>query len=80
VRATRIAGFFVGGMEGIIEEWDLFDQLLPDRPRIPLAAPGGAAAGLVERAGGLPEKLAGMLDSRRYPVLAHEMVGFLARL
>ena len=43
------AAIFIGGMEGIFEEYDLCHQLQPDARVIALAAPGGAARQLAER-------------------------------
>ena len=75
-----LAGVFVGGMEGILDEWAFFGELLADRPRIPLGAPGGAAAQLVNQAGDLPAAVTTQLNSARYPVTAHEIVEYLRAL
>lgn len=40
------AAVFVGGMEGIFDEFRLFEKLKPNATAIALAAPGGAAARL----------------------------------
>ena len=40
------AAVFVGGMEGILEEYEHCRELLPQVPKIPIAGPGGAAARL----------------------------------
>jgi hypothetical protein len=45
------AGVFIGGMDGIEEEWDLFARLRPDTPRFPVASTGGAAQTLWQRYG-----------------------------
>jgi hypothetical protein len=37
------AAVLIGGMEGIIEECDMFRKLHPDKPVVPVMAPGGAA-------------------------------------
>ena len=37
------AGIFIGGMEGIEEEFDEFRRANPDRPAFPIASTGGAA-------------------------------------
>lgn len=37
------AAFFIGGMNGVIEEWDLFRTKHPDQKRFPLASTEGAA-------------------------------------
>jgi|SRR5271166_3721063 len=75
---TRPSGaLFVGGMEGIIDEWDLFGQIRPGHLRFPLGAPGGASVRLAQDAGA-----AGQLDvdlfSPHYPALAWQLVEQLA--
>ncbi|HKO20347.1 MAG TPA: hypothetical protein VJU82_15830 [Acidobacteriaceae bacterium] len=42
-RPRLSAGVFIGGMEGVEEEYGLFAQLHPTAPVIALGAPGGAA-------------------------------------
>lgn len=37
------AGVFIGGMEGVEEEFSLFEQYQPNAPALPLATTGGAA-------------------------------------
>jgi hypothetical protein len=37
------AAVFIGGMDGVEEEWELFGQQYPDAPRIPVASTKGAA-------------------------------------
>jgi len=37
------AGIFIGGMEGLQEEWDLFHQELPHAPAFPVASTEGNA-------------------------------------
>jgi hypothetical protein len=37
------AAVFIGGMDGVEEEWELFGQYFPDAPRIPVASTKGAA-------------------------------------
>ena len=37
--SETVGAIFVGGMEGIRDEWELFATLVPDRPRIALTAP-----------------------------------------
>ncbi len=75
--ANPIAGLFVGGMEGILDEWHLFGEMLKG-PRFRLVRPGGAAATLDQ-----PEvsaDLSELLKSGRYPVVAHEIVRLLAAI
>ncbi|MFN8111883.1 MAG: hypothetical protein U0R51_01655 [Solirubrobacterales bacterium] len=66
-----IGGIFVGGMEGILDEYTLFESYAPGSPRFALAAPGGAAATLVSAS--FPFDLA----SPRYPVVARQVVNSL---
>jgi hypothetical protein len=42
------AAIFIGGMEGIRAEFELFRQLYPARPTYALGRPGGEAAGLTQ--------------------------------
>lgn len=71
------AGVFIGGMEGVVDEWDLFGELLPDYPRIPLRGPGGAARTLDAGRGRLPDQLLNDLGSVRYPVIANRIVRYI---
>lgn len=43
------AAAFIGGMDGIDDEFALFTELRPGAPTYPLGRPGGAARGLAER-------------------------------
>jgi len=43
------AAIFIGGMEGVIDEYDLFTSLHPGAMVLPLFAPGGAARDLAIR-------------------------------
>lgn len=70
------AALFIGGMEGILQEFDLFREFYPGRPVYPVARPGGAAAQLVERVDSpLGEQLA---TSDVYPTLMEGIVANLA--
>lgn len=44
-----VAGVFIGGMEGVEVEYDLFRRLIPDAPAWPLASTGAAASRVYER-------------------------------
>ncbi len=72
-----IGAVFVGGMEGIIVEYEMLGRRCPDVPRIPLGGPGGAAARLAMDEG-LTEDLAEHLATRHYPFLASLIVEALA--
>jgi hypothetical protein len=72
---------FVGGMEGITDEYAVVGELRPGVARLPVTAPGGAAArldpmGNDERP--LSPELLDWLGSPRYPLLAARVVRFLA--
>ena len=69
---------FVGGMEGIIDEYEYVGSVLPGVPRIPIAGPGGAAARLPTEAGDLPARLQQWVGSRRYPFVASLIVDAIA--
>ncbi len=72
-----VGAIFIGGMEGIRDEWEMFATLAPGRPRIALGAPGGASADLIAEAS-LPEKLRRELRSPHYPALARRILEHLA--
>ncbi|MBV8231787.1 MAG: hypothetical protein JO329_17525, partial [Planctomycetaceae bacterium] len=38
-----VAAVFIGGMEGLDEEWDLFTRIHPNAPAFPVASTEGAA-------------------------------------
>lgn len=48
------AAVLIGGMEGIIEECEMFRRLHPDKPVVPVMAPGGAARDVAEDIPNLP--------------------------
>jgi hypothetical protein len=73
-----VAGIFVGGMEGIRDEYDLFAELRPDAARLPLTAPGGAARELPIGTDPVSQGLAPVLGDEHYPVVAREIVAALA--
>ena len=71
-----IAGVFVGGMEGIEDEYCQFREFQPGVPRISIQGPGGAAARLpLDEA---KEILGKHVTSRRYPFVAAIMMDRLA--
>jgi hypothetical protein len=72
-RSRPVAAAFIGGMEGLFEEWDLVGALLPECVRVPFAGPGGAARQLAETRE-LPDKVRELATSRRYPVLARQLL------
>jgi hypothetical protein len=56
------AGVFIGGMEGIEDEFALFRQVHPTAPILPIATTGGAALLIYQHTTGLPEDLLSSLD------------------
>lgn len=72
-----IAGVFIGGMEGVLEEYELFHEFQPCVPRVSFVAPGGAAAKLpiAEASDVLGKHVA----SRHYPFVASVLIDRLAR-
>lgn len=46
---SPVAGIFIGGMKGIIDEFNLFTEILPEIPAYPLGATGGATRQLFEQ-------------------------------
>jgi hypothetical protein len=78
-----LGSVFVGGMEGIIAEY----ERVGDRPepiaRLPLNAPGGCAARLEPTGPSgrpLPHDLISQLGSPRYPLVAASIVSYLASI
>lgn len=72
------AAVFVGGMEGIVEEYERCKELLPQVPKIPIAGPGGAAARLSMadvRELDLDEEL---IRSECYPFVAARVISAIA--
>jgi hypothetical protein len=70
------AAVFIGGMEGIQEEWHDFGRLRPGRPRLAVTAPGGSAAHLpVDDL--VPPWLRQQFRSHRYPVAAIRLIEYL---
>jgi hypothetical protein len=51
------AAVFIGGMEGVIEEFEAFREVVPEARLIPLPAPGGVSHELFERVESLPSEM-----------------------
>jgi hypothetical protein len=69
------AAIFIGGMNGIAVEYDLFTARYPDAPTYALGAPGGHAASLVQYS---PDSVRDTLSaSEVYPQVAREIVADL---
>lgn len=60
------AGVFIGGMEGVLDEFHLFRGLNPDVPAYPIASTGAAAQMLWEE---LPDPAEGLDNEYTYPTL-----------
>lgn len=77
IRSRRYAGaLFIGGMEGISDEYQMMKEYWPKTPRIPVWGPGGAAAKLAGDYEALG--LARFQRSRAYPFIALQFVNALA--
>lgn len=71
-----IAAIFLGGMDGVTDEFALFRARFPGRPTYAIAAPGGVAAALIDES---PSDLVPMLrTSRSYPAVLRRIVEDLA--
>lgn len=68
---------FVGGMSGIVDEYELVGSIRPGVPRIPVVGPGGAAARLPMERDDVPEALRQEVESRHYPFVASRIVEVL---
>ena len=66
------AAVFVGGMGGIIAEYDLFRQAQPDATIVPIASTGGATLEIVEA---LPSIEQDLIDDLDYVGLLHRKLG-----
>lgn len=70
------AAVFIGGMGGIIEEYELFRHLQPKAAVVPVVSTGGATLEVAARAGALPADLTDDLD---YVALFHRHLGVSVR-
>jgi hypothetical protein len=62
------AAVFIGGMGGILDEFELFSRLQPDAAIVPIVSTGGATLQVAERLGDVASDLATDLD---YVALMH---------
>ena len=67
---------FIGGMGGIIDEYELFRRMQPQAMILPVAATGGATLEVVKRMGAILPDLA---DDRDYVTLFHHYLGVSVR-
>lgn len=56
------AAVFIGGMEGVLEEYELFKQLNPTAVVVPIPSPGGVSRDLYHRERGLPAEFEHAID------------------
>jgi hypothetical protein len=73
--SNPVGAIFVGGMDGLYEEYKLFREEYPERPCIPIRGPGGAASRLEPVR--MPDEFTLLLGSLRYPSLSHAVLDFL---
>lgn len=66
------AAVFIGGMGGIVDEFELFRQLQPNALTVPVVSTGGAVLKIAEQLPGLDSDLADDLD---YVALFHRRLG-----
>jgi hypothetical protein len=66
------AAVFVGGMGGIIQEFDLIKQLQPNAALLPIASTGGASLDVAKRLSNVSQDL---LDDMDYVGLFHRHLG-----
>jgi hypothetical protein len=65
------AAVFVGGMRGIIDEFDMFHELQPKARLVPIASTGGAVLALAQRLASLDTELR---DNLNYVMLLHRQL------
>ena len=70
------AAVFIGGMGGIVEEYELFRRLLPEATVVPVVSTGGATLEVAARAGPLSADLTDELD---YVALFHRHLDISVR-
>lgn len=56
------AGVFIGGMEGVVEEYEMFKKLHPSAIVLPVPSPGGTSRRLYKLEKGLPAALENAVD------------------
>lgn len=66
------AAVFIGGMGGIVAEFEMFRQLQPNAKVVPVTSTGGASLDVAARLGHVPYAFQ---DQRDYVALFHEHLG-----
>jgi hypothetical protein len=69
-----IVGLFIGGMEGVEEEYDMFLKSQPRVPAFPIASTGAAAAKLFERDAALQREHPELRDELSYLSLMRDLI------
>jgi hypothetical protein len=72
-----IGGVFIGGMSGLYEEFELFHEYLPHRPRVPLAGPGGAASSLAADPHNIEAAMRRYAFSPQYPAACRALLTWM---
>ena len=67
-------GLFIGGMEGVEEEYAMFLHLQPGIPAFPIASTGAAAAILFDRRADLQRKHPELRDELSYLTLMRDLI------
>jgi SLOG cluster3 family len=68
-----ICGLFIGGMEGVEQEYAMFRRLHPDIPAFPIASTGAAAARLFDADNGLKRSNPELRDEISYLTLMRNL-------
>lgn len=66
------AAVFIGGMGGIVDEYEMFRRLQPNAAVVPVVSTGGATLEVASRVGTFPAELA---EERDYVALFHRQLG-----
>jgi SLOG cluster3 family len=70
-----IAGIFIGGMEGVEDEYRMFLNLQPGIPAFPIASTGAAAGKLFDASPGLKREHPELRDEISYLTLMRDLIG-----
>jgi hypothetical protein len=65
------AGIFIGGMEGVLDEFKIFKRMNPRTPTYPIASTGGAARLLFNES---KDNIPGLDSEYTYPTLFREIL------
>jgi SLOG cluster3 family len=70
------AAVFIGGMGGIVDEYDLIKKMQPNAVAVPVTSTGGAVLDVAKLMGGVPNDLSSDMD---YVALFHRHLGISAK-